>query len=163
MKRLIKFLHELGTVGLMGATATQLVLSYAAEGMASRDYAVTRLAILRVSELLLIPSLLVVLVSGLLAMLFNSTFQKRGWALLKAGLTLVVLQCALVAVQGPAKQAAVISVAIVKGDRSQARHLPEIVRHERGGSAMLLFLSVVNIALAVWRPRLRRKRSPASA
>ncbi|MFO0635353.1 MAG: hypothetical protein U0168_21100 [Nannocystaceae bacterium] len=49
------------------------------------------------------PSLLVVLVSGLCAIAVHHPFHNAGWAWLKAATTLLVLEGTLVAVQGPAQ------------------------------------------------------------
>lgn len=155
----MKFLHEVGTVGFAGAVCAQLVLSLAADGRPPVEYAVMRSAILLVSEWMLLPSLLLVLLSGLLAMVAHTAYLSAGWAWIKAVLTVLVLEGTLFSVQGPAQTAAAISAKIAAGDESSAHILPRVVRHERGGLGVLLFLSVVNVALAVWRPRSRRRRA----
>jgi hypothetical protein len=161
MKRLIKFLHEVGTVGLMGAVLAQMIMSYGAEGLDPVQFATMRHAILLVSEWLLLPSLLVVLVSGLLAMVARPTYSSQGWALLKLAMTVLVMEGTLFAVQGPAQTAATISQEIAAGNLANADSLPHIVRHERGGLLVILVLSLANIALAVWRPRFARRASQA--
>jgi uncharacterized membrane protein len=158
MKRLLKFLHEIGSVGLMGAAAAQLVLSIAAEGTPPTELATMRNAILLISEWLLVPSLLVVLLSGLFAMAAHPPYHNAGWALIKAVLTILVLEATLFSVQGPAQTAAEVASELARGDTTHASVLPEVVRHERGGLGVVLFLSVVNIVLAVWRPKLRRRK-----
>lgn len=144
----------------MGAAAAQLVLSLHAEGLPPARYAEMRHGILLLSEWVLIPSLLVVLVSGLLAMAAHPPYTRAGWVLVKAATTILVLEGTLVAVQGPAQTAAALAAEIAAGDTSRAGALPRVLRHERGGLAVILFLSVVNIALAVWRPKrlLQRRR-----
>lgn len=161
-KRTLKFLHEVGTVGLMGGAAAQLILSYAAEGQPPVEYAAVRVGALLVSKWLLLPSLLLVLASGLFAMAAHRGFMNAPWAWIKAALTIVVLEGTLLGVQGPAVTAAEVSAEIASGDLSSAHLLPDIVGHERGGIAVILFLSIVNIWLAVWRPRLGPRRARAS-
>ncbi|MBK6922518.1 MAG: DUF2269 family protein [Deltaproteobacteria bacterium] len=83
MRRTLKFLHEVGSAGLMGAVAAQAILSFAADGRGPLEYAAMRHAILLVSQWLLVPSLLVVLVSGLAAIAAHHPFQNAGWAWMK--------------------------------------------------------------------------------
>lgn len=158
MKRLLKFTHEVGGVGLMGAVLTQLILSYRAEGLSAAEYATMRQAILYVSEWLLLPSLLVVLMSGLFAMAIHSPFHDAGWVWAKAATTVLVFEGTLVAVQGPARTAAEVAAELAAGDLTNAALMDDILRHERGGLWVVLVLSLVNIGLAVWRPRFRRRR-----
>lgn len=157
MRRFLKFAHEVGTVGLMGAGATQLVLSLHSDGMEPAALLTVREAILAISEWILLPSLMIVLVSGLLAMAAHPTYARAGWALIKLATTAVVLEGTLLAVQGPAQTAVVVAREIAAGDTSAYATMANIVRHERGGLGVLLFLSVANIALAVWRPKWKRK------
>lgn len=147
----------------MGAVAAQAILSFHADGLPASEYATMRHAILLISEWLLLPSLLVVLASGLFAMALHHPFHNAGWAWIKAATTVLILEGTLVAVQGPARTAAEVSAEIAAGDPSNAALLDDIVRHERGGLGVIAFLSVVNIALAVWRPRFRRRAVPAGA
>ncbi len=162
MRRTLKFLHEVGGAGLMGAVAAQAILSFAADGRGPLEYAAMRHAILLISEWLLIPSLLVVLVSGLASIAAHHPFQKAGWAWIKLLTTVLVLEGTLVAVQGPAQEAAAISAQIAAGDTTHAADLPAVIRHERGGLGVVTLLSLANIALAVWRPRWRRRPTTAS-
>lgn len=50
LKRTLKLLHEVGSAGMIGAAATQLILSHRAEGLAPAEYALMREAILAISE-----------------------------------------------------------------------------------------------------------------
>lgn len=159
MKRFLKLAHEVGGVGLMGAVLTQMILSYGAEGLPPVEYATMRYAIVLVSEWLLLPSLLVVLMSGLFAMAIHHPFHNAGWVWAKAATTVLVFEGTLVAVQGPARTAAEVAAEIAAGDPSSAALMDDILRHERGGLWVVLVLSLFNIALAVWRPRFKRPRA----
>ncbi|MGF1466359.1 MAG: hypothetical protein ACFCGT_09505 [Sandaracinaceae bacterium] len=161
MKRTLKFLHEVGSVGLMGAAAAQLILSFRAEGLPPEEVATLRLAILVISEWLLLPSFLLVILSGLLALAAHRGYQSSAWAWMKAATTVLLLECTLVSVQGPAQTAARVARQIAEGHVEHAHVLGNVLRHERGGLTVLLLLSVANIALAVWRPTLRRRRGRA--
>jgi len=163
VRRLLKFLHEIGTVGLMGAAATQLVLTYRGDGLGPQQLALLRSVIVEITEWVLLPSLLVVLASGLFAMAMHDPYIRAPWALIKAALTVLVLEGTLFSVQGPAQTAAQITAEIAAGDLTHASALPNVLRHERGGLWVLMFLCVVNVALAVWRPKFRRrKKKPPS-
>jgi hypothetical protein len=161
MKRFLKFGHEVGSVGLMGAVLGQLVISYRAAGLPAVEFAAMRRASLWISEWVLLPSLMLVLVSGLLALAWHRGFHNAVWAWLKTATTVLVLEGTLVSVQGPASKAAELATALASGDSGQREALEQAVTHERGGLWVILFLCLVNIALAVWRPRFRRGRGRA--
>ncbi|MEQ9500458.1 MAG: hypothetical protein RIT81_26525 [Deltaproteobacteria bacterium] len=160
MKRLLKFLHEIGTVGLMGAIAAQIILSIAALDLPDAEYATYREAIHVVSKFLLLPSLGLVLFTGLLAIAVHPPYHNAGWAWIKALLTVAVLEGTLGGIQGPAREAATLARRIAEGDESARAAIGHVLRHESGALWMIMFLSVVNIALAVWRPKLRRRKEP---
>lgn len=162
-RRFLKFLHEVGTAGLMGACAAQLVLSYAAEGKPPVELAAMRQAILLISEQVLLPSLVVVLCSGLLAWAFHRPYHGALWALIKVALTVLVFEGTLFAVQGPAQTAAQVARELAAGNAQHAGAMEHILRHERAGLVVILFLSVVNIVLAVWRPTLKKRRKKPEA
>ena len=157
MKRLMKFLHEVGTVGLMGAIAAHIILSIISADMPPEQLAVVRHGIWVISRWLLLPSLGLVLFTGLIAMAIHPPYHNAGWAWIKALLTALVLEGTLGGIQGPARDAAKLSAQVAQGDLSATPALEAVLRHERGGLWVIMFLSVVNIALAVWRPRLKRR------
>ncbi len=77
--RVVKILHELGSFGLVGGFAVQLVLLGSA-GPAP-------LPVELIAKWVLAPSLLAVIGSGLLAMGVRPTFFSKGWVWLKVFLT----------------------------------------------------------------------------
>lgn len=158
MRRFLKFAHEVGSVGLMGAVLAHMVLSYRAEGLPPVEYSAMRQAILAIADYLLVPSLLLVLFSGLVAMALHRGFHNAGWAWVKLATTAVILEGTLLGVTAPATTGAEVAAELAAGDLTSAHMLEDIVRHERGGLWVILFLSLVNIAFAVWRPKLRRRK-----
>jgi hypothetical protein len=66
MRHLIKFLHTLGAIGMMGAMACLLVLlAFLPEPMRLSDYASMRAAMGAVAGWIFLPSLALTLVAGL--------------------------------------------------------------------------------------------------
>ena len=162
-RRFLKFAHEVGGVGLMGAAAAQLVLSLQAEGSSPAEYATMRHAIVLIADYLLVPSLLLTLLSGLLAMAVHPPFHNAAWAWIKVATTIIVMEGTLLSVSAPAKHLDEIAAEVAAGNTEDADKIDAIERHERGGAGVLVFLCAANIALAVWRPRIRRARGASAA
>jgi hypothetical protein len=155
MQRALKALHELAAIGVLGSLACCLVLTATAPKQSLVGYAAVRQGIAAITHWILVPSLALVLVSGLLAIAVNRAYHDALWAWVKAMLGIGMFEGSLLTVGASARRAADLSAMAVSG-QGDAAQLAQVVRTEWGGLWVLLVLSVANILLAVWRPRLRR-------
>lgn len=156
MRRLLKFLHTMGSAGLLGAMASLVVmLSLAPAPSALAGYAAMRGAMGAVATWIFLPALAVTLMSGLLAMALNRAFLNAGWAWLKLATGILMFEGGLVYIQGPMKQEAELSARALAGlvdPGLLAMSLPG----ERGTLWVLLAVATANVALGIWRPRILR-------
>ena len=153
MKRLLKILHEIGAMGVVGSFAACLVLVLKGPTEPLVAYAAVRQAIALITQWLLLPSLVIVVTSGLLAIAANRAFHNAAWAWVKALLGLSMFEGTLLTINASARRAGELPALAVSG-QGDAAQLAELLRTERGGLWLLLTLSLANIVLAVWRPRL---------
>jgi hypothetical protein len=147
-RRTLKALHEIAAIGGAGGLAACLVIGATANAASPADFAAARQAIAAIARYLLLPSLAVVLVTGLLAIAATRAFHDAGWAWVKALLGLSVFEATLVTIGASTRQA---ELAAAGADPSL---LASLLHSERNTLWLLLGLSVANVVLAVWRPRL---------
>jgi hypothetical protein len=155
LQRILKLLHELGAIGVMGSFAACLVLVLKGPTQPLAAYAAVRQSIAAISQWLLLPSLVLVLISGLLSIAANSAFHNAAWAWAKALLGLSLFEGTLATIDASARRAAELAALAVRG-QGDAVQLAQVLRTEWGGLWLLLALSLANIVLAVWRPRFFR-------
>ena len=99
MRKTLKFLHTVGAIGYAGAAAALLVLHAQLPDPEDLErFATLRMAMGAVAERILLPSIALVLVSGLLAMAFNRAFHNAGWVWLKLIFGVLVFEGTLVSV-----------------------------------------------------------------
>lgn len=155
MRRTLKFFHTLASCGLIGGlTAYGLVLLYAQQGSA-QSYAAMRQTISLLSSYMLLPSLGIALISGLLAMMVHRPFQEMRWVWAKAILGMSLFEATLAIVQAKASSAVEEASRIAAGTGDPAA-LASLIAHEWMTLGAILALSLVQIILGIWRPRLGR-------
>jgi hypothetical protein len=154
LKRALKFIHEIGAFGLMGSLAACLILTWAAPTRSVEAYVVVRQNVAAIMNWLLMPSLVAVLLSGLLAIAAHSAYHNAAWAWTKALLGIAMFEGSFLTIGASTRRAAELSAALALGHTDAIR--PDMIQGEWGTLWLLLVLSVVNIGLAVWRPRFAR-------
>jgi hypothetical protein len=157
--KLLKLLHEIGAIGTLGTFASCIVL-LATAPKAPAGYAAVLGGIAAITKWILVPSLAVVLISGLLAIAANNAYKNAAWAWVKALLGVSTFEGTLLAVDGNARRAAELSALAASG-HGDTIELAQVLHTEWGGLVVLMTLALVNIVLAVWRPRLYRQKGTA--
>jgi hypothetical protein len=146
-----KALHDIAAIGFGGGLAACLVINLTANRAAFPEFAAARQVFAAIAQQVLIPSMAVVVVSGLIAMMATRGYQDAGWAWVKAALGLSVFVATFLVVGASSKQAELAEVA------ADPVLLDAMLRSERNTLLLLMVLCVVNVVLAVWRPRLTIK------
>ena len=147
-RRSLKALHQIAGIAGGGGLAACLVIGATAPITAPADFAAARHAIAAIARYVLVPSLALVLVTGLLAIAATRAFHDAGWAWVKALLGLSVFEATLMTVGASARQAELAAAGTDPG------LLASLLHSERNALWLLLTLAAVNVVLAVWRPRL---------
>jgi hypothetical protein len=99
-----------------------------------------------------LPSLVLTLIPGLLAIAVTPGFQDAGWVWLKAATGILVFEGGLLYVAGPIQDAAKKGADMLAG-RLDPAILARTFAAERGTLWVLLAVALANVALAIWRPR----------
>lgn len=162
MRKALKFLHTIGGIGLTGALMVQLIMLHGMPPVESLlAYATARGQMGLVAQYLLFPSLAIVLVSGLLSMAWTDAFHSQGWAWMKLALGISVFEGTLIAIQGPATREASRAAQALAGEIDPAL-LGQTAVSEWRSTLVILGVAVINVVLAVWRPRFSAKKDASS-
>ena len=158
MRHLLKFMHTIGAVGLMGALACLLVLLNSAPPSSSLpEYAAIRAAMGLIASWVFFPSLGLTLISGLVAIAYSRAYHNAGWAWAKALSGVLLFESGFVGVIGPMQREAERSAAALAG-KADPSVLAGSLTAERNTLWILLAVAAFNIAFGIWRPRLTRLR-----
>jgi hypothetical protein len=156
MRRLIKFLHTMGAIGLTGAMACLVVLlSFTPAPASLSEYALMRAAMGGIATCIFLPSLGLTLVAGLLAIAINRAYHSAGWAWAKLLSGVVVFEWGFAAIQGPMQQEAELSARALAHEVEPATRAASL-GPEWKSLWVMLALATANVILGIWRPRLVR-------
>ncbi|MES2972603.1 MAG: hypothetical protein V4757_03305 [Pseudomonadota bacterium] len=148
-----KSVHDIASIGFGGALAACLVINLTANLASPGEFQATRQVFSAIARYILIPSMAVVVVSGLIALAATQGYRDAGWAWLKALLGMSVFVSTLM-VAGSAGEGGELATAASSSDMAA---LQRLLRAERITLWLLIALIVVNVVLAVWRPKLMVK------
>jgi uncharacterized membrane protein len=159
MRQLLKFLHTLGAIGMMGAMASLgVMLLFAPAPSALSEYAALRVAMGAVAKWVFMPSLGVTLIAGLLAIAASPAFHNASWAWIKAASGILLFESGFVGVLGPMQKEAADSTKALAGQFD-----PTLLGTALGSEKMtiwiLLAVATFNVVFGVWRPSLRRRKT----
>ncbi len=163
LRPLLKFFHTVGALGITGGLAAYMVVLVSAPEMGSlSEYAALRNSLLTVSNWLIVPSMAIVLFSGLMAMAVHYPFHNAVWAWVKAISGILIFEETLRSIDA-ASEKAVIGTSKVLSGELEADALALYVDDMWLSWWTILALCALNIALGVWRPKFRSRRVPSQA
>jgi hypothetical protein len=151
--RLIKLAHFLSLIGFVGGLAASLVLADFASDTPPGVLAALRMSIATLGETLVVPSLVTLVLTGMLLVVARPQLIRARWVWAKALVALAIAGIALAIVQPAVTRAAVLAAEGSVGSPSLGA-MTQAFSAEQIGGAINLALALVAIALAVWRPRL---------
>jgi len=152
MRRLLKFLHSAAAAALMGAAAAMvIVLMFTPASIDDAGYATVVLGMSKLAAWIIGPTMVLTVITGLLAMAVHPPFQDAGWVWAKAATGILVLQAGLHII-GPLQEEAA-RAANGLAISADAANTARLFKAEINTAWVLLGVSVANIALGVWRPR----------
>ena len=154
MRRLLKFLHTIGAIGLMGAMACLIVLlGFVPKPTSLSEYALMTAAMSGVVTWVFFPSLALTLIAGLLAIAANRAYHSAGWAWAKLATGILIFEWGFTAILGPIQEEAELGAHALTGGGDIAA-LATSLASERVSLWVLLAVAAANVVLGVWRPRL---------
>ncbi len=142
-----KTLREVASIGFGGALAACLVINLVGNRESAAEFAAARRPFAVIADYVLIPSMAIV-VSGLIALAATRAYQNAVWARVKALLGLSTFEATLLVVGSGRQQAALAAAA------ADPALVDALLRAERNTLWLLIAVSIANVVLAVWRPRL---------
>jgi hypothetical protein len=143
-----KAVHDIASIAFGGALAACLVINLTGNPASPAEFVTARQVFAAIAQFVLIPSMAVVVVSGLIAMAATGGYHDAGWAWAKALLGISVF-VATVRLVGTSSKRAELAVAT-----TDTGLLDAMLRSERNMIWLLIVLCVVNVVLAVWRPKI---------
>ena len=159
MRKLMKFFHTVGALGVAGGLAAfMLILHFGPSVGATAEYVNLRDGLDALSSYIILPSMAVVMLSGVLSMAVHFPFQNATWVWIKLLVGFLILESMLATIDAPARDAAIAARDALLGEIPEAE-LAGAVNDRWLAWWVLLSLALANVGLAIWRPRFRGKRS----
>lgn len=155
MRIILKILHTLSASGLIGGLAAMMIVLALSPQGSPETYADMRQTLASIARYALMPSLGVALVTGLLAMIVHSPFLDKDWVWIKALLGVSMFEGVLVVIEGRARAAARLAREIAEGG-APTEAFASAIRMEWAALGVVMALSIANVVLGVWRPRIMR-------
>lgn len=157
MRQFMKLLHTLGAIGLAGGLGTFMIVLAAGPEMSEIEaYSALRATLDRLASWVIVPSMGLVMTSGLMAMAVHYPFSEAPWVWIKALSGLPIFEATLNGVAATAEDAAIAAAMAAAGEISLAE-LAATVEDKWVAWWVLLGLNLANVVLAVFRPRFGRK------
>ncbi|MFK8053993.1 MAG: hypothetical protein AB8F65_13585 [Woeseiaceae bacterium] len=154
----MRFLHTITGLGMLGGLVAYIMVLMVAPDITSIDeHLALRTSLSFVSNWLILPSMLLVLVTGLLAMALNNVYMSAPWVWAKALSGVLVFEATLASIDAPADRA-LIAVQKAAAGTLDAQELSTLVHDEFVAWWILVGLGVANTAVGVWRPKFGQKR-----
>lgn len=151
MKKLLVFFHTVSMTGFSSAIIINLVIFFPDSDLAGTFSSKANRDMLHIlNSWILLPSMLVILLSGLFSIANHTPFHNSGWAWLKAALGILLFEGTLLGVIGPVENLIEI---INIGDKENYESGIKLAKQIWSTSWLILGLIVINIWLAIWRPR----------
>jgi hypothetical protein len=145
-----KTIHDIASIAFGGALTVCLVINLTTPVAVPEQFLAARQIFNAVAQFILVPSMAVVVVSGLIALAATRAYRDAGWAWLKAVLGVSVFAATLLVVGAAGQQAGLAAAA----NAADLATLQGLLRSERITLWLLIALCVVNVVLAVFRPKL---------
>jgi hypothetical protein len=155
MRRLMKFLHTMGAIGLMGSMACLLVLlGFMPEPASLSEYARLRAAMGGIAQWIFLPSLALTLIAGLAAIALNRSYDNAGWAWAKLMTGIWCSSSAFRPFRPRWSMKRRSARPPLPGDADAAAMLGQMLDAEWNSLWVLIAVAVANVVLGIWRPRL---------
>jgi len=154
-KNLIKLLHYASLVGLAGGIVVSLVLADTIDATSPSATAGMHAAIALLCGALIVPSMILMLLTGMLLVVARPHLIGARWVWVKATLGVVTGAVILLALQPAVKAAAAMSATGALGEAAPSQ-LASVVASEHAAAWWTLGLVLFAMVIAVWRPRFGR-------
>jgi len=151
-RKISKILHSIAACGIIGGIGCYMVLLTISVPETAGTYADLRQSISVISNYIILPSMALVIGTGLLSMIVHQPFTEKGWVWIKAMTGILLFEGTLTIVGARASYAAQKSAEIAAGI-VPADTLDSLIAREWGTLVIVMGIALLNIVLGVWRPR----------